>query len=154
MMRMKSVGPSQDVLVSFHSKWAQLLRAATPKVVFRLRIPTQPVRTMFFYVGVPIRAVIGKAAISEIRTLKADEACAYASQGAISKEELSQYISKHEKVGIYQIEDYVIFNKEIPLAVLKERFSFYAPQSFMYLSEEGVHFLQSVGLGKVQRSKA
>ena len=154
MMSMKSIGPSQDVLVSFHSKWAQLLRAATPKVVFRHRVPTQQVRTMFFYVGSPICAVIGKAAISEVKTLRADKARVFASQGAISKEELSQYISKHPKVGVYRIEDYVIFDKEVPLAVLQEKFSFYAPQSFMYLSEEGVHFLQSAGLSEAQRSKA
>lgn len=125
-----------SVVYSFEGRWEDALRKGGVRVFFRKRRPTKLPRRVFFYVGVPVKAIIGYAEVESISSTSLSEAVAIRNLGEISENELTKYIGQRGSVNAIRISSPIIFAKPICLSALKEQFSFNPPQSFSILGDD------------------
>lgn len=129
---------TKHILVSFHSASAANWLENPPSVVFRHRVPVAVPDVMYIYVGAPKKEIIGKCAIRSVERIAASKTSSLADKGRISNKALSEYIGDKKDVGLYLVDDIMIFNTPLSLESLRKKGRFFAPQSFLFLSEEGV----------------
>lgn len=125
-----------SVVYSFNGRWEEVLRKGSVRVFFRKRRPTKLPKRVFFYVGVPVKAIIGYAEVEGICNTSLGEAVAIRKLGEITESELIRYIGQRGNVSAIRISPPIIFTKPVDLAALKEQFSFNPPQSFSILSDD------------------
>lgn len=126
---------STSVVYSFEGRWEEALRKGQVRVFFRKRRPTKLPRRVFFYVGVPVKAIIGFAEVEGISCTSLSEAIAIRSLGAITENELVKYMGQGGQVNAIRVSIPAIFTKPLDLFELKERYSFNPPQSFSILDD-------------------
>lgn len=124
-----------SVVYSFEGRWEEALRKGKVRVFFRKRRPTKLPRRVFFYVGVPVKAIIGFAEVESINNISLSEAVAIKILGAITENELIRYIGQDGKVSAIRVGTPILFAKPIDLFELKESFSFNPPQSFTIMDD-------------------
>ena len=138
-MQFKSSGiETQWILVSFHAKWLEAFRSNPPEVVFRHRVPSRAPEHMYIYIGSPVKALIGTCEIVSVNNVSGSEAMALCAAARIEKQELEEYIAERDSVSLYRLCNAQVFNKPITLDTLRSCGRFYPPQSFFFLSQEGV----------------
>lgn len=129
----KNTNPS--VVYSFESRWADAIRQGEVRVFFRKRRPTRVPARVFFYIGAPVKSIIGFADVEGISNASLIEAVALRDLGAITESELKRYIGQDGQVSAIRVGFPTIFTEPLQLSDLKERFSFNPPQSFSILSD-------------------
>ncbi|MBR2572725.1 MAG: hypothetical protein IKE14_00195 [Loktanella sp.] len=127
---------SQSVVYSFQGRWEEALRMQQVLVFFRKKRPTKCPSRVFFYIGVPVKAIIGFAEVQEIRRITLGEANAIRNEAAISERELEKYIGKSGVVHAIRIGRARFFREPMKLSALTEEFGFNPPQSFSIMDEE------------------
>jgi len=144
---------SNGIVVSFDAKWGQILRQKSVTRVFRKRAPRNMTPTqMYVYVGAPVSALIGRYDIAAIDWLPIEDILALASEGAISPDELRRYAGAYDVLAAYTVRPIHECHSPLPLSLLKQRFSFWPPQSFFVLSRTGQHNLDEVA-GFIRRTQ-
>lgn len=128
--------PSQSVIYSFFDKWEQPLRAGKVGVFFRKRFPSKKPKNVYFYIGAPVMAVIGRAAVTKIERLSKKDALSLADQGSISRDELDRYIGDRNSVGAIHIDDFEFFAHPVSASAISSVIVFSPPQNFQKISEE------------------
>jgi len=123
------------VVYSFSGRWESALRSKKVTVFFRKRRPVVVPPRVFFYVGVPVKSIIGFASVKFIEQVGLREAIKYKDAGCITELELNKYIGNDGSVHAIHIEHAVIFEKAIDLEDIKEAFGFNPPQSFSNVSD-------------------
>lgn len=121
---------NRSVIYSFQGRWEQLLRSGDIRVFFRKRRPIRLPERVFIYVGVPVKAVIGFAAVESIFEVSLSQAKAMASEGRISAFELEKYIGHEGAAHAIRIDEVVLFENPRTLSHLNQNFGFNPPQSF------------------------
>lgn len=144
-MILKSDTPTDTVIVSFRAKWTRILETKQLDVVFRLRVPTAPVETMFIYIGAPVSAIVGRASILKTEQVSHDIASELAHRGHMSRSALLNYIGNRKVVGVYYVKDVHFFNKQIPLSELRKQHTFHPPQSFSFVSHDAYSVFEAMG---------
>lgn len=138
-MQFKSDGKDTEaILVSFRHKAKSCLLSDPPSVIFRHRIPASKPTVMYLYIGAPVKEIIGKCHIDSTESVSLAAAKKLANDARIAPEELERYIGQHKDVSIYKISGITIFNNAIGLDRLRKSGRLFPPQSFLFLSEEGV----------------
>lgn len=132
------------ILVSFHCDSAAHWVDDPPSVVFRHRVPVTAPEVMYIYVGAPRKEIIGKCVIRSVERITIGKALKLAAKGRITKDALSEYIGDKKEVGLYHVNNIVIFNAPLSLESLRKKGRFFAPQSFLFLSDEGVAEIESM----------
>lgn len=126
---------SSAVVYSFAGRWEQPIREGLVRVFFRKRRPVRVPNRIFFYVGVPVKAIIGFAEVQGISELDLPEALAIRDEGAISADELSSYIGQNGRVNAIRISKPTLFVTHLELRKLNDEFHFNPPQSFSIMSD-------------------
>lgn len=125
-----------SVVYSFESRWDTILRSGAVNVFFRKRRPRVVPKLVFFYVGSPIKAIVGYADVVSITEVNLEEARNLSSHASIGDEELKSYITQNGKVHAIKIGAPTVFEKGHDYHQLKRERNFNAPQSFLILDKE------------------
>lgn len=112
------------------------ITAGEVEVFFRKRRPVSTPSRVFFYVGVPVKKIIGFADVERVESVDLEAALAIRSSGAISEKELVSYIGKNGSVSAIWIDAPTLFPEPFGLAELKGLYGFNPPQSFSNVSAE------------------
>jgi predicted transcriptional regulator len=131
----------RSVVYSFNGRWEEPLISEKVEVFFRKRRPVVTPSRVFFYVGSPVKKMIGFAGIKKIEPVDLEAAKMIRKSGAITDDELTSYIGQDGIVSAFWIGTPAIFSEPFTLSELNERHGFYPPQSFSNVSKEFEDFL-------------
>lgn len=98
-------------------------------------------KRVFFYVGVPVKKIIGFADIVKIEPVDLEAAVRIKKNAVINEDELSSYIAIDQTVSAIWISRPTIFSDPFTLSDLNRLHSFNPPQSFSYVTEGFESFL-------------
>lgn len=132
----KTASENVSVVYSFFYKWEAPLRAGRVRLFFRKRCPAEMPSRVYFYIGSPLKALVGSAAVSQIDRVSKDDALLLAGDGCITSDELSEYIGHSNAVGVLWIEDFHFFAHPIPAAKMMAEIGLSPPQNFQKISAE------------------
>lgn len=125
---------SQTVVYSFGGRWEEPLLNKEISVFFRKRRPVVLPDKVFFYIGSPVKKIVGFSKVISIEPISFAGAKQYMKAGKISENELIDYIGKNGHVHAIHIQDIEIFKNPIDLDSLRDEFDFNPPQSFSKVS--------------------
>lgn len=131
----------RSVVYSFNGRWEKPLISGKVEVFFRKRRPVFMPSRVFFYVGVPVKKIIGFAEIRKIEPVDLEAAKRIKKSGAITDDELASYIGQDGTVSALWIGAPTIFLEPFTLSDLNERLGFNPPQSFSNVSTKFEDFL-------------
>lgn len=131
---MKRQTEKYSVVYSFNGRWEKSLVRKKVKVFFRKRRPVLPPDRVFFYVGVPVKKIIGFSDLNFIEKVGLNEAIKYKDEGCITETELEKYIGSDGYVFAIHLNEAIIFENPMDLESLRNEFSFNPPQSFSNVS--------------------
>ena len=129
---------SDSILVSFSAKWAEPISDGSVLQVFRKRGPksTSP-KWVYVYAGTPIKAIVGRLPVTQLRQITIEESLALADEGAIDRKELQEYAGEYSTMFVFSVGKFEPAYKLVPVSKLKVDYGFSPPQSFLILSEKG-----------------
>ena len=131
-----TIGSKKSVVYSFNGRWLEALKSGAVKVFFRKKCPTATPSRVYLYVGAPIKEIIGYAEVQHIQDVSLDEALSLTEQGAISPQEVANYVGNGSSVHAIWIHSLILFSEPLSLLELREATSFNPPQSFCNISKE------------------
>lgn len=126
---------SGAVVYSFNGRWIDALRKNSVRVFFRKRRPVRLPGRVFLYIGVPVKAIIGIATVTDINRVDLAQAIEISKDGSITHDELHKYIGVGSVYAIH-IRDVEIFDPYVKLSSIQDRYGFNPPQSFSYVGSE------------------
>lgn len=130
---------SDSILVSFDSRWTDLLKSKTNFSFIRKRLPVSIVpRYVYIYCKSPISSIIGKAEVSQIGFVPVSEAVREGNRLSMTHDEITKYCSGQETIGLCRLENLVRFSHPLNLASICQKLDFTPPQSFVILSKHAV----------------
>lgn len=133
---------SGDILVSFDSKWRDLLMGNSIEYIVRRRYPKSfSPRRMYLYVGSPHSELIGFADIGQLRTITFNEGLQVLGEAGLTRYDLDSYFSGYEGLGCYALSGTTIFKQPLSLEALRSHSGFSPPQSFVALSQRASDWL-------------
>lgn len=142
---------SEDILVSFASKWRMPLLNNAINCVFRRKYPkTFAPNRLLIYLAAPQSEIVGYFEIKDLRSIKIDEALALRSVSGVSDQELKDYYQGYEETGCYTVRKAKIYDSPIKLALLRSEWGFYPPQSFVSLSISASAWVDRVSEGNAK----
>lgn len=136
MIKQKNERKLHSVVYSFAGRWHLPLSAGEVQVFFRKRRPVSTPSRVFFYVGVPVKKIIGFAEIERIESVDIKAALAVRSNGAISEKELVSYIGEDGIVSAIWISTPNLLPEPLDLIGLRQHCNFNPPQSFCNVSDD------------------
>lgn len=143
---------SEDILVSFASKWRTPLLNNAVKCVFRRRYPKTFVpKRLVIYLAAPQSEIVGYFEIKDLRSMKFDEALALRSVSGVSDKELKDYYQGYDEMGCYTVRQAKIYDSPIKLALLRSEWGFYPPQSFVSLSISASDWVDRISEGHANK---
>lgn len=110
-------------------------------VFFRKVRPIRQPKTTFFYVGSPIKQIVGYAQISRIERVNLEQAKSIQNAAKISEEELERYFGETSAVHAIWISNHHIFEEPFGLEKLTALFGISAPQNFFNVADDLNAFL-------------
>ena len=129
---------SDSIVVSFNAKWAPIFPKNSISCVFRKRGPKHSeMKWIYVYVGIPVKALLGRLPILQLRHLSVEESISMANAGALDSHELRKYASDYASLYVFDVGDFQPALKHIELEKLKNDHFFTPPQSFLILSIDG-----------------
>lgn len=144
---------SNAIVVSFASRWQSALAAREVHLFFRKRGPRAVTpEWVYVYVGAPASALIGRFRLRQHVQLDAHRALELAGEGGLTPEELLNYLGGSSHVDAFFVDELELAPRACPLAKLKEQYKFDPPQSFLFLSIEGLAALDgALGFASSER---
>ena len=140
-MRADKGDKNRSVVYSFGGRWEDALRANKVKIFFRKRRPVITPDRVFFYVGVPVKAIIGFAEVKSIVSVDLVSAKKMKNEAAITDKELSEYVGNGTSVYAISVDNLRIFPRALSLEFLSDRAGFNPPQSFSKLTDDLANLL-------------
>jgi len=128
---------SDSILVSFDSKWEDLLLNNHIFTVFRKKVPkTFDPAWLYIYINIPEAKIVGRAKIKKIETVNLSKAISLSKSACLDINELKSYMDNSDKVGAYFLKTVQTAPLFVNLQTVKKHLKFYPPQSFLILSKE------------------
>jgi predicted transcriptional regulator len=127
-----------DFVLSIKPEYATKIVEGVKKVELRRRFPFGTVTgaKLFIYASAPIQAVVGYATIRIVEKLPVEQIWEkYNDVSCITRVDFDAYYKGCKSGFVIVLDSVVRLENPIPLAVLKEAFSFTPPQSFTYANE-------------------
>ena len=123
------------VIYSFQGRWEESIRRGDVRVFFRKRRPVKLPGRVFFYIGSPVKSVIGCSDVEAVNEVTLCEAISIRRDGAITENELIEYIGKGGSVYAIWIGVPMVFSEPYLLEDMKREFGFNPPQSFSIVDD-------------------
>lgn len=133
------------VVYSFKAKWDGLIRNGSINLFFRKNAPSTVPHRVYFYVGAPIKQIVGWAAITNIASVAKEKAFEMADAGAIELDELRTYLAGRSSVNVIRTVDFRLLTKPVGLEEAQRKLVFHPPQSFCQLTEDDESIIQELG---------
>lgn len=93
---------SDSILVSFDAKWAEPLAEGSVSQVFKKRGPkSTPPSWVYVYAVTPIKAIVGRLPVMQLRQITIKESLALADEGAFKRKELQEYAGEYSSLFFY-----------------------------------------------------
>lgn len=124
-----------SVAYSFQGRWEESIRRGNIRVFFRKRRPVSLPSRVFFYLGSPVKSIIGCSDVEAVNEVTLCEAISIRGDGAITEKELIEYIGEKESIHAIWIGAPMIFNEPYTLEDMNREFGFNPPQSFSIVGE-------------------
>jgi predicted transcriptional regulator/DNA-binding XRE family transcriptional regulator len=124
----------RDVVLSIKPQYTSKILEGEKTVELRRRFPAAPKGTIaYIYCTSPVRAIIGRAEITEIIKLPVDEIWReYHASASVDKSDFDSYFSGINEGFALKFANAEAFSRRLELPELRERFGFEPPQSFLY----------------------
>ena len=129
---------SNSIVVSFHSKWKDLVLDKSVKAFLRKRGPAalKP-EWVYVYVSAPISTIVGRMSIQGVSETSLSDCLLLQKETLLSSEEVCQYAENYKSLFVFNVNNTQIAKKELSLQSLNKHAKFSPPQSFLVLSEDG-----------------
>lgn len=125
-----------SIVVSFDSRWHELLRQGRVKAVIRKRGPKKIMpESMYAYVNSPISALVARFAIRKFEWRDNPDA-RLCRDCALNLQEISAY-TRGERFAVFHLGKPELARPRVPLSELTLKLGFVPPQSFFVLSASG-----------------
>jgi predicted transcriptional regulator len=133
---------SDAIVVSFSSFWKVHIEEKRFSAIIRKRVPLkiQP-KWIYFHVNAPVGEICGRALIKSVTQLSKGAAIKNGDRLMLSKKEILNYIGNDDTIGFYDISKIEIAKNAFNTASVKERMSYHPPQSFFYISQDGLKII-------------
>ncbi len=142
LFKASSAEERAGLVVSFDPKWEAPLCDGSVRAFIRKRFPSSFVpEFLYAYIKSPVSAIVLKAHIESIAPVSATQAIALRKELMLTKEEITRYCQGYERVGLFKVDSPKQLTPPLALAALRQNGSFFAPQSFFYLSSDGRAFI-------------
>jgi predicted transcriptional regulator len=141
----QSVMDGGAVVYSFKAKWDRLIRKGDINLFFRKNAPSTVPRRVYFYVGAPIKQIVGWAEITDIALVAKEEAFGLAGAGAIDVDELRTYLANRSSVSVIRTRKITLLTNPVTLHEVQQKLVFHPPQSFCQLTEDDENVIQELG---------
>ncbi|MCB0310230.1 MAG: helix-turn-helix domain-containing protein [Bdellovibrionales bacterium] len=131
--------PQRDVVISIRPQYSDRILDGSKTVELRRRFPVSaPQGTIaYIYSTSPVRAMVGMAQIGDILKLPVAEIWRrFSGEASISKEDFDKYFEGADHGFALVFEQVRPFSEPLPLDLLRERFGFEPPQSFLYAKHD------------------
>lgn len=124
----------RNVLVSIHPEYVDRIVDGSKTVELRRKfVEAAPSALLFIYSTKPVSAVVGCATIANVRRMSTREIWKqFGSAACISKTAFDEYFSERQHGYAIQLAEVTRFCTPLVVDVLRSRFGFSPPQSFMY----------------------
>lgn len=129
----------RDVVLSIRPQYSDKIIDGRKKVELRRRFPVSaPKGTIaYIYSTSPVRAMVGVAEIKDVLKLPVPEIWRrFEADAFISKPDFDRYFERADYGFVLRFNDAKAFSEPMSLAVLRERFGFEPPQSFLYAKRD------------------
>jgi predicted transcriptional regulator len=130
---------SQDVLFSIKPTYADKILDGRKTVELRRRFTNSEVigALAFIYSTSPVRELVGYARIRDVRRLRVSDIWSeYHEVAGIDKADFDTYFDGRCEGYVIVLDEPTRLADTVPIADLRERFGFVAPQSFRYVPRE------------------
>jgi predicted transcriptional regulator len=133
---------SDAIVVSFSSFWKAHIEEKRFSAIIRKRVPlkTQP-KWIYFHVNAPVGEICGRALVKSVNHLSKCAAIENSDRLMLSKTEILKYIGSDDSIGFYDISNIELAKNAVTTANVKERMAYYPPQSFFYISNDGLRII-------------
>lgn len=131
--------PQRDVVLSIKPEYSDKIIEGLKKVELRRRFPSSvPKGTIaYIYSTSPVRAMVGMVEISGVLKLPVSKIWEqYSNTAYIGKADFDRYFEGVEDGYALEFENVREFSSPLSLAVLRTRFGFEPPQSFLYAKHD------------------
>jgi predicted transcriptional regulator/DNA-binding XRE family transcriptional regulator len=129
--------PSKDLVLSIHPEYTDKIMEGTKTVELRRRFPltAAPGTVVYIYSTSPIRALVGRAEISDVNKLPLSQIWRKFSKPAgIKRKDFDSYFNGLHEGFALQFSNVKALPRPLTLSELRDRFGFQPPQSFLYAS--------------------
>lgn len=130
------MGSASDVIISVRPEHARNIVSGRKTVELRRRFPQDRVlgRLMLIYSSSPDQAMIGATVIRSVQRMSVPSLWrSFRDQACVSRKTFLEYFcGVHEGFGVV-LGPVIQFSHAIPVAELRDRFSFCPPQSYRYV---------------------
>lgn len=130
---------NQDVLFSIKPNYADKILEGSKTVELRRRFTNSEVvgALAFIYSTSPVRELVGYARIRDVRRLRVSDIWReYRNAAGIDKADFDSYFEGTQEGYVIVLDEPTRLADGVPIADLRERFGFVAPQSFRYVPRE------------------
>lgn len=120
------------ILLSIHSKWANLIYNGSKAIEVRRRFPLVEDMTVLFYETKPVGMVTGRAVIQQVESVNVSDLLgeSMTAQTRIPRPDLLKYANNSTRLMTVHVTDLQRFDKPLPLSDLGVGV---APQNYRYV---------------------
>ncbi len=135
---------SGAIIVSFDSRWHDVLKGGRVSYIIRKRIPKDTYEWIYFHVNSPISTICGRAKINNICNIALSEALKLSDEIGLSEKDISAYVGNRNSIGCYGIGSFEVAAKPQRADDINKFISYNPPQSFLILSKSAKQIIDEM----------
>jgi hypothetical protein len=136
---------SDSIVVSFEAHWYDAIRSCRLPWVMRKRVPVAYIpRRLYFHVNSPRSCICARAEIQSVDALSLEDAVRNSGRLHLSERDIRAYFGPLKEVGRYVLRAVERAPTEASTQVIAKRMVYFAPQSFFFLSTDGLRILDEL----------
>jgi predicted transcriptional regulator len=135
---------TSSIVVSFDSRWYELLRQGKLRAIIRKRGPKKiKPECIYVYVNSPVSALVARLPIRKFEWRNSANA-RLCQETALKPEEITAYAGG-EQFAVFYVGQPELAQPRVPLRELASKLGFVPPQSFFVVSSSGKEQLDALG---------
>lgn len=135
---------SDAIIVSFDSRWHDVLKGGRVSYIIRKRIPKDTYEWIYFHVNSPISAICGRAKINSICNIALSEAAKLSDEIGLSEKDIFAYVGNRNSIGCYKIGSFEVAVNPQRADEVNKFVNYNPPQSFVILSKSAKQIIDEM----------